>query len=190
VSKPVVILCEDAAQRSFLRRIAASRGFSARDIDLVELPAGRGAGDRHVLSLYPREAASVRAESQYRTRGLLVAIDADANTVQSRHQQLNEVLGGCTEIRDDHRQPRGPREPIAIFVPKWHLETWIDYLLDGGPVSEDSPSARHGKAEPRHCEAAADRFLEVASAQAVPDDCPASLVLGLGELPRLPKAST
>lgn len=190
MSKRAVILCEDVVQQDFLRRLLLRRGYANREIDPGKPPAGRGAGDNHVLQSYARHVASVRAELTYRKRCLVVAIDADANTVHSRHQQLNEALGGCAEIRDGHRRPRGLREPIAIFVPKWHLETWIDYLLDGGPVSEDSPSARHGKAEPRHCEEAADRFLEVASAQAQPDDCPPSLVTGLGELPRLPKAAT
>jgi hypothetical protein len=186
VSKPVVMLCEDVAQQNFVRRLVHRRGYINRDVYAVALPIGRGAGDKHVLLHYPKEVGSVRAESGYRRRCLVATIDADRYTVDQRHSQLDEALTSCQDLREDHRQPRGPQEPIAVFVPKWHIETWIDYLLDGGPVSEDAPSPRHRRAEPRECQDAADRLLRLAGEHPVPADCPASLQRGLGELSRVP----
>ena len=187
MSKPIVILCEDVAQQNFLRRLVMRRGFTNRDIDPVALPAGKGAGDRHVLADYPRQAASVRAESGFRRRCLVVAIDADENPVNYRYKQLEDKLNQAEELRDDHRRRREEGELIAIFVPKWHIETWIDYLLDGGPVSEDKPSQRHRKATTKHCTDAADRFLELAAPATSPTNCPPSLQRGLAELPRIPE---
>lgn len=188
MSKPIVILCEDVAQQNFTRRLVQRRGYTNRDIYAEALPVGRGAGDRHVLLHYPKHVGSVRTESAYRRRCLVAAIDADRQTVDQRHRQLDEALASCQDLREDQRQPRGPREPIAVFVPKRHIETWIDYLLEGGPVSEDEQSQRHGKVEPRQCRDAADHFLELAR-QDTPADCPSSLTRGLRELPRIREAN-
>ncbi len=189
MSKPVVVLCEDVAQQNFVRRLVHRRGYTNRDVYAVALPVGKGAGDKHVLLHYPEEVGSVRAESGHRRRCLVAAIDADKHTVDQRHRQLDEALVGCQDLREDHRQPRGAREPIAVFVPKWHIETWIDHLLDGGPVSEDKPSRRHGRATARECQDAADQFFELARQDPAPADCPSSLKRGLRELPRIREAN-
>ncbi len=189
MSKPVVILCEDVAQQNFTRRLVQRRGYSNRDIYMEALPVGKGAGDRHVLRHYPKHVESVRRESAYRRRCLVVAIDADRYTVDQRYQQLDRALSECEDLREDRRRPRGSQEPIAVFMPKWHMETWIDYLLDGGPVSEEEQSQRHGKVELRQCREAADRFFELARKDSVPADCPPSLARGLDELPRIREAN-
>ncbi len=81
-----------------------------------------------------------------------------------------------------HRQSD---EAIAVFVPKWHVETWIHYLLHGGPVSEDQPSPRLDNET--DCYPAVDRFLQLTDLPKVPEEAPPSLKRGLGEVPRIPK---
>jgi hypothetical protein len=53
---------------------------------------------------------------------LVVGTDADERTVQQRVQRLAEVL------QEAGREARSPQERIAIWVPRWNIETWLLFL--------------------------------------------------------------
>ena len=188
-----VLLCEDARQQDFLLRLLKKRGYSVRDIKVLSAPFGEGAGDQYVVSNYPAQVGGIkgfRSKSQHCKCCLVVGIDADNHSVDYRYRQLDEELRKTEELREDRIQPRQTEEPIAIFVPKWHIETWIDYLLNDSPVSEEEPSRLHGKTTSKQCKEAADSFFQFATQSTLPPDGPPSLQRGVEEMPRIPKAGS
>jgi hypothetical protein len=124
----VVVLAEDLLQFNFARRYLMRLGLPSGVIRSAGFPAGRQAGEQWVRDKYAAEVIRLR---QRQARGaLVVVIDADRHRT-GRERQLAEIL-------DQAAQPaRGPEEPVAHFVPRRNIETWI-LCLTGETVDEDT----------------------------------------------------
>ncbi len=119
-----------------------------------------------------------------RNAALVVHIDADHTTVQTRLRQLDRALAASKQPK------RGPEELIAIAVPKRHTETWL-YGLCGEKVDEQydckrDPERRFdGKVDQRIGAAAEELFrLTRANAPPAPKSLPA-LDATIAELRRI-----
>ncbi len=143
----VVVLCEDAAHKLFIERWLKCRGVSNRRIRTVALPAGKGAGEKFVRDRYPVEVLAYR-QSRFTSRQLIVAIDADTQSVDYRLEQLAQSL------KDRGMEDRQPSERICILVPKRNIETWVRVLI-GDAVTEEVDC---GKQEPEDTRRAADVY--------------------------------
>src|SRR6059036_2290581 len=88
----LVILCEDERQQRFIRRYLKQVGFSSHEIRAKDLPSGEGSGEQWVREQYAKEVEAYRARSARAETALVVAIDADANEVNDRQNQLHEAL--------------------------------------------------------------------------------------------------
>ena len=174
----VVLLCEDLQQQVFFYRLLKRLGYSRRAIYLRAFPQGRQSAEQFVREKFAEEVHAFR--NTHVSRCLVVAIDADTHAVGDRQQQLDAELTGHGYTS------RRPDEPIVIFIPKRNIETWIKYLLEGGEIDETVAYAKYVKCE-RECQPAVERFLELFTQFAIPDDCPPSLQQGFIEAKRVPK---
>ena len=107
------------------------------------IPHGRGAGEQWVREIFPRELAALRSQHVY--RALIAMIDADRKSVNERMTEFDKA---CTR---QFVQPRKDGEPVALFVAKRNIETWIAYL-DGEHVNENDvyPKLDHERECQRH----------------------------------------
>jgi hypothetical protein len=125
----VTILAEDKCQQNFAYHFLLRLGVPMRSIKKSPLPLG-GAGEQYVRKEYPKEVVYCHQRPH---RNLIVLIDADGESVETRRRQL-----------DDERQRsdlgrRAGTERIAVLVPRRNIETWIAALLRMplGDVDED-----------------------------------------------------
>lgn len=84
--------------------------------------------------------------------GVLTIVDADALAVAQRKAQME------SELRALGEGPRGANEPIAIWVPRRHIETWLVYLCGGTATEEED--VKRGRFEASVSQAAG-RFAEL-----------------------------
>src|SRR5262245_5670710 len=126
------VLVEDRALERFVRECLYVLGVHTREIRIVAYTAGRGSAKQWIDREYPIQVEAHRRRSSENI-GLVVATDADQQTVQQRVVRLGEVLQAAS------RNARGPDERIAIWVPRWNIETWL-LFLSGSGVDE---SANH-----------------------------------------------
>ena len=176
----IVVLGEDSRKRQqdLIRKYLKKRGFADRQIRDLPCPAGETPGISFVFARYAVEAHDLRVASY--SRGLIVVMDADEETVATRKVQLDEKL---TEAGEDARKEQ---EAIAIVVPKRNVETWIWYL-HGNTVDESTEYKRSFVKDNHDMAAAKVAFAEfVVSGQAPWDDCPPSLQDARSELLRIP----
>lgn len=123
----LVLLCEDSQHEAFARRFLVAAGWGRDKIIRVEKCA-EGCGEQWVRRRYPDEVKHLRRHPEL-TRALVVIIDADVGTCDARFRALELALSEAGQ------EERRPEEPIAIFVPRRNIETWISYL-DGAEVDE------------------------------------------------------
>jgi hypothetical protein len=151
-----IILGEDHAHVNFVRRWLLSEGISARRITLKKVAADAtgGAGEKYVRQQFPAEVQSYRAKANHQRIALIVAIDADLDTVARRQRQLDETLDGSS---------RQPAERIALVVPRRNIETWLAVLLDPNTTDVDEDTDFKHRFRDRTAEACANagpRFAE------------------------------
>jgi hypothetical protein len=174
----IVLLYEDRAHDSFLRAYLANKGYNNRRIRPAP-EAGRGKAS--VQKNYVPEVRKHRRYckiNQSETLALLVMIDQDAPNQPSAYLDLDKRL------REDGRDARGANEHIAIFAPKYSIETWAYHLLDPNrPVDETTDySERRYAVGPPECRSAGAEF-----AAYDPEGCLLpSLVEGCAERQRIP----
>ncbi|WP_123580831.1 hypothetical protein [Abditibacterium utsteinense] len=141
-------------------------------------PVGETPGITFVLSRYASEVHDLRLA--HSSQGLIVAIDADEETVERRKNQLNEKL------REAGEPARGEQEAIAIVVPRRNVETWVWYL-DGNAVDESTDYKRTFVRDNHDMAEAKRAFAEfIVSGQAPSEECPPSLQDARAELLRIP----
>jgi hypothetical protein len=122
-----VVLCEDKQSRTVLYRyLKHERGFER--VRVLPLPAGQGCGSQHVRENYAREVRRQRDRSVAAV--LIVHIDADHHTVPDCHREL------ANELMKSGMDPREHREPIALVVPRWEMETWLHHYMGRPGVVE------------------------------------------------------
>ncbi len=119
----MIILCEDLQQRTFLTRTLAKLGFEPKRFRRIALPAGKGSGEQYVREQFPVEVKAFRSRAARMQLGLVVMMDADAQSVQSHYLQLDAML------QSSLLPIRAANERIAILIPKWNIETWIHFLF-------------------------------------------------------------
>lgn len=139
MSVRIVLLCEDAATDTFVRRFLRRRQFKARDITTLPLPHGSQSGEQWVREKYPSELKAIRSRQD---AFLIVVIDADTHTTQARRSQLDN------ECRTQQVPPRKPADPAIIIVPRRNIETWFAYL-DGESVDEIVDYRAYKSKDPR-----------------------------------------
>ncbi len=137
MSVSIVLLCEDAATDTFVRRFLSKRNFKSRDIKT--LPFTSGSGEYWVRKKYPNELKAIRGR---KNAFLIVVTDADTQTTQVRRFQLQN------ECRTQQIDPRKPEDPVIILVPRRNIETWFAYL-DGESVDENKRYPRRNPKEQR-----------------------------------------
>lgn len=108
---------------------------------------------------------------------LIVVIDADTQTVESRLKQLDNAL------TENEQQPRQPHEAIAIFIPKRNIETWIHHL-QGETVDEEKVYAKFPKAE-SVCKPDVENLANQCRQGNLEANAPPSLQTACGELQRI-----
>lgn len=124
----VVLLCEDQAQETFVRRFLRKRRFKPGEIRTLPLPAGSQSGEQWVRSRYPEELKAIRSRGN---AYLVVVTDADRHTTAQRKNELDQEC--------DRRgvNPRRADEPVLVLVPRRNIETWFEYV-DGQEVDEST----------------------------------------------------
>ena len=148
MSARIVLLCEDDDTDRFVRRFLSHRNFKARDIYTLPLPDGKQSGEQWVREKYPDELKAIR---NHQNAFLVVVVDADTQTTESRRSQLDQEC-------DKQGVPRRTSdEPVIIMVPKRNLETWLAYL-DGQSVDE---TTRYPKLTPKEHRALADELYQM-----------------------------
>ncbi len=96
------------------------------DHTVVEKVASRmqlGGNDGWVLARFADELHACRQRAKKAKTLLVVLIDADKHTVDERRAELNERLLWAD------REPILENDPLALLIPRRHIETWISALL-------------------------------------------------------------
>lgn len=160
----VVLLCEDSQQESFARRFLVRAGWHPRALRVEKSPQGRGAGEKWVRDRFPEELESLRRRH---VLALLVAmVDADRATVEERLGAFDQACHRAG-IRE-----RGPDEPVALFVPRRNIETWLSYL-SGKDIDEESVYPKLDRA--RECAEHVRTLKAMCDAGTLRDPSPPSL---------------
>ena len=139
MSVRIVLLCEDTATDTFVRRFLRRRQFKARDIRTLPIPHGSQSGEQWVREKYPSELQAIRSRQN---AFLIVVIDADTHTTQTRRSQLDD------ECNAEQVPARKPADPVIIIVPRRNIETWFAYL-DGESVDETVDYNAYKSKDPR-----------------------------------------
>lgn len=127
----VAILVEDRLLERFAREALLELGYHRRELRALPYPVGRGSAKQWVDQQYPIEMQAYRRVAQYQRVALLVGSEADELSVERRRQQL------ASSLESADLSSRGDEEHVCIWVPKWHVETWILHLL-GEQVDEET----------------------------------------------------
>jgi hypothetical protein len=126
----IVLLVEDEYLERFIRSALMTLGFRRHEIRVRPYPVGRNA-KQWVTQEYPSEVHAYRREANHQQVALLVGTEADEQTVLERLASLD---GALTAVGSNRRQNH---ERIALWIPKWHIETWLLSLL-GQNVDEET----------------------------------------------------
>jgi hypothetical protein len=116
----IVVIVEDEALDRFARSALGALGFDSRDYRILpEYPkGGLGSGKKWVTDSYVVEVRTLRKKNYQRNIGILVGTDANELTVAARAAQLDAALAEMgLEVRND-------LERVAIWIPRWSIETW------------------------------------------------------------------
>jgi hypothetical protein len=115
--------------------------------------------------------------NQSQTRALVVMIDQDAPSQPDAYNDLDQRL------REDGLRARGADEHIAVFAPRYSIQTWAYHLLDADRPVDQTTNYKHGYGiGPPECRRAGAEFRTYD-----PAACPLpSLVAGCAERQRIP----
>lgn len=166
----LILLCEDSQHEAFARRFLRRAGWHPRAMRVLKSPQGRGAGERWVRTRFPEELRQLRQRHVAAT--LLVMVDADRSTVAARLDALTET---CTQSGVDARRDD---DPVAVFVPRRNIETWIAYL-GGEDVNERDAYPRLSRE--RDCAEPVGRLKEMCDTGELREPAPPSLVAACTE---------
>ena len=126
----IILLVEDEMIERFARRVLIALGYHARELRVVPYPVGRGSGKQWIDQQYLVQVKIYRSQAYHQKIALLVGTDADELTVMNRHL----TLAGALQV--ENLVPRSNQERIAIWIPRWNIETWILFLA-GDQVDEN-----------------------------------------------------
>lgn len=117
-------LIEDRAHEHLLRGLL-DRQRANRELRIEPYPDGRGSGEQHVRSRFPRFVSDLRSSRFQRGLWGIVVIDGDVDGFDKRRRQLLSLLD----------PPFDASDRVLLFVPTRNVETWAWCLL-GHPVDE------------------------------------------------------
>lgn len=166
----LILLCEDSQHEAFARRFLRQAGWHPRAIRVLKSPQGRGAGEQWVRARYPEELQQLRQRHVAAT--LLVMVDADRSTVDARLASLTEA---CQQTGIDVRRND---DPVALFVPRRNIGTWIAYL-GGEDVNERDEYPRLSRE--RDCAEPVRKLKEMCDTGELREPAPPSLVAACTE---------
>lgn len=178
----IVVLCEDEAQKVFVRRFLKSGWkIKPRDIEVVHYPCGKGSGKKHVDDEIHRHVEAYR--QRHASTILLIVRDADQDSLVKVKSILDAII----------QPPRRDNEQIMYIIPKWHIETWVAYLDDMDVDESDKKTYKNkynsifeSKAVNHFVDKLASNCKERKELKYPPD----SLVAACGEFERIRSALT
>jgi len=95
MSKPslVIVLAEDVCHQRFIRHCLKQQNYERHQMSFEPIPGSRG-GDavKWVIERYAKEVQAFRTRSARAGTALIVAIDADTETVEHRTRHLARAL--------------------------------------------------------------------------------------------------
>jgi hypothetical protein len=174
----VIVVVEDESQEMLVRRFLRNKGLGTHEMRIERSPSGVGSAENWVRQKFVREVTVYRR--RHARTAVIVAIDADTNTVQHRQRQLNDALEAAGESEVDAKS-----EEIARLVPRRNVESWI-LCLNGHAVDEetDYKNTKNNWTE-LIPSAAKTLLLWTHSKDAIPQHCIDSVKDGIGEIKRL-----
>ncbi len=122
----IMILCEDKSHLHFIKGYCEEAGWSPRSfISQVYCPEGTQSAEQFVRDEFSRTLRTLRSRhGQGRNVILIVMIDGDKYEVSERIARLQQ------------EEKRKAGEPVAFFVPKRNIQSWMAFL-DGKLENED-----------------------------------------------------
>ncbi|MBR1478440.1 MAG: hypothetical protein IJ608_10830 [Lachnospiraceae bacterium] len=122
-----IIFCEDDKTRSFIINILVSQGININKIRSDVAPSGRGSGEAYVRNSYRRNLSTLR-KFNYNSIALIVCTDADTHSIDEIYKSFSDE---CTKV-EPKMEDRTDKEPVLIWIPKRHIETWIEFFKNNG----------------------------------------------------------
>lgn len=172
-----MVLVEDERQQRFVRRFLLAAKYKAHEMAFEPVPRGSGSGEQWVRERYASVVRGFRSRSPRAQTALVIAIDADAGSVEDRSRQLADGL------RESALAAREPAERIVHLVPKRNIETWI-LCLNGAVI--DEVTDYHGRKVDDQIKVAAQTLFDWSRPQGtVPAHCIPSLLAAITEVQRL-----
>ncbi|MBN2581239.1 MAG: hypothetical protein JXB10_19815 [Pirellulales bacterium] len=123
------ILVEDQVLSKYVCSVLLKFGYSTHKMRVRICRKGENA-KLWVTQQYPEEVKAYRQRAR-ENYNLLVGTDADELTVQERFDAL------AASLINQNVEHRESEERIVIWIPKWHIETWIRYLSGDHEVNEN-----------------------------------------------------
>lgn len=177
----VVLLAEDRTLERVAVGILAALGVRNREITTRPYVVARNA-KLWVTEQYHREVDAFRSRAAFqKDLALVVATDADQQSVIERTRVLDDSLVAAQLVA------RVPNERVILWIPKWHIETWIAWSL-GYSTTEDAPDAHHVDRLRWKPAEVGSRFVEEYRKYPnnVGQDVPPSMVTAFAETNRFP----
>ena len=132
----VVLLYEDRAHGDFLRSLCRAQGLKV--VAEHAAPKGRGAASDWVIRQLPERLIELRT-GEYAGLGLLVAVDGDNRGRAARLTMMNYACASCGQDGLDGR------DPVAVLVPTWSIDTWALFFCKDIVIPEHEPSKSRGR---------------------------------------------
>lgn len=146
----ITVLVEDEALRRFAWQVLVEGfRFARHNVYITKAPEGCNA-KQWIDHRYPDLVKAYRRKASHQEVGVLIGTDADEQTVAQRGRAMAE------RIVDAGMAVRGENERIVLWIPKWHIETWI-LALTGEAVDETTRYKRDPR--PMKIPEAAERFV-------------------------------
>lgn len=139
-----IVLAEDETHQNFVRRYLQrlwGRDFNDHKIRWSKPQKGRGSGEQHVRTEYPKEVKACRSLGTRVSALLIVIVDADKRTADERRRQLTDSLSAAGI------PPRDDADSFVVLIPKRHVETWIRALMQE-TVDEDTDYTKSSYSSP------------------------------------------
>jgi len=149
----IAILAEDLLLERFARRVLTELGYERRELRFVADGRGKGSAKQWIDQQYPVQVKTYRKEKNHQSVGLLVATDADEQTIQERSGALGKALQQAS------LQVRAGDERIAHWIPRRSIETW-GIALTGGNADEETPYKKTPQTRDIDWKRAASAFVE------------------------------
>jgi hypothetical protein len=174
----ITLLVEDRLLERFIRQVLLTFGFHRRELRVLPYPVGQGSAKLWVDRQYPREVRAYRSKATYQQIAMLVGTDADEQTHQQRLQRLESAL------QAEGADARTQDERIVVWIPKWHIETWIAHFSSLEVVEHERCKHRIAKSNVPACaKAFVDEYRAFADGQTI--ETLASLYAAYHETTRL-----